>query len=110
MAGSVSHPRRLLAPGLAGGLILAATVLQLRSQGRLWWCACGQPNLLWGDTNSSHNSQHLFDPYSLTHVLHGVLFYWLLPRALPRMPLAWRFCLAVTLEAGWEVFENTELV
>ncbi|MFM7868927.1 MAG: DUF2585 family protein [Planctomycetaceae bacterium] len=26
-----------------------------------------------GNVVSSHNSQHLLDPYSLTHVLHGRL-------------------------------------
>ncbi len=28
-----------------------------------------------GDIWSAHNSQHLFDPYSFTHVEHGLIFY-----------------------------------
>jgi hypothetical protein len=110
MAEPMGGSRRTVWPWLAIILVLAATAVQLRSQGRLWWCACGQPSPWAGDTKSSHNSQHLFDPYSLTHMLHGVIFYWLLTWGLPRMPLAWRLALAVSLEAGWEVFENTELV
>jgi hypothetical protein len=110
MAEPMGGSRRTLWPWLAIIPVLAVAAFQLRYQGRLWWCACGQPNLWAGDTKSSHNSQHVFDPYSLTHVLHGVIFYGLLTWGLPRMSLAWRLALAVSLEAGWEVFENTELV
>ena len=56
---------------------LAATAYQLRVQGRLWMCSC-EYLLLWsGDAWSSDNSQHLLDPYSFTHVLHGFAFYGL---------------------------------
>jgi hypothetical protein len=61
--------RRKLWPCLAMVAVLAVTVYQLHSQGRLWWCACGQPYLWAGDTQSSHNSQHLFDPYSFLSVV-----------------------------------------
>src|SRR5262249_26437443 len=57
-----------------------------------------------------HNSQHLFDPYSFIHVEHGLLFFWLFAWAFPRLAPAWRLCLAVGLEASWEVFENSEFV
>ncbi len=55
-----------------------------------------------------HNSQHLADPYSLTHLSHGLGFYALL-RLVP-IPEGWRFAAAVALEAGWEVLENTPMV
>ncbi len=97
-------------PVLAVAAVLAAAVVQLRWQGRRWWCACGRPDLWWGDTRSAHNSQHLFDPYSFTHVLHGVVFYGLLSRLAPRLSLAWRFWAAVTLAATWEVIENSDFV
>lgn len=45
---------------------------------RIDWCACGQSNLWAGDIWSAHNSQHLFDPYTFSHVLHGMLFFGLL--------------------------------
>src|SRR5438067_969934 len=96
-------PRRLqrAAPWLAIPVIVAATIVQLRIQGRLWWCACGQPFLWSGNIWSQHNSQHLADPYSFTHVLHGMLFYGLLAWACPRWRLAWRFVLAFSVEALW---------
>jgi hypothetical protein len=58
-----------------------------------------------------HNSQHLLDPYTFTHILHGVLLYavlWLLLSN--RMAASWRFVLALGLECAWEVFENTPMV
>jgi hypothetical protein len=97
-------------PGLVLAVTLGAAVAELRRQGRSWWCACGRPDLWWGDIHSPHNSQHLFDPFSFTHVLHGILLCGALAWALPRLAPAWRFCVAVALEAAWEVFENTDLV
>ena len=92
------------------GGVLAATVYQLHRQERIWWCACGKLNLWAGDIWSSHNSQHVFDPYSFTHVLHGILFYGIIARLFSRMSFAWRLCLAIGLEAAWEVIENTPLI
>jgi hypothetical protein len=90
--------------------VLAAAVVELRRQGRLWWCACGQPALWWGDTNSPHNSQHLLDPYSFTHVLHGILLCGVLALAARRLAPAWRLWLVVLIEALWEVVENTDFL
>lgn len=97
-------------PSLLIVSVLALALVQLRHQGRSWWCACHQYFLWAGDIWSSHNSQHLFDPYSFTHVLHGFAFCWLLSLVLPKMSLSWRMALATLLEAAWEVFENTEFV
>jgi hypothetical protein len=97
-------------PWLAIALVLAAHVGLLRAEGRRWWCACGQPNLWTGDANGPHNSQHLFDPYSLTHVLHGLILCGVLAYALPRLAPAWRLFVAVVIEVGWELIENTNFV
>lgn len=95
-------------PWLVMAAVMTATVCQLRHQGRLWWCACGQFYPWAGDVWSSHNSQHLFDPYSFTHILHGLVLYGLLAWTWPKLSLAWRLCLAVSIEALWEVLENTD--
>ena len=95
-------------PLLALVAVLLAATFQLRNQGRSWWCSCGQPFFWAGDIWSSHNSQHLLDPYAFTHVLHGFLFFWLLSLLLPRRSQLWQLWLAILLEALWEVFENTE--
>lgn len=90
--------------------ITAAMVLVVRIEGRRWWCACGGLSPWSGDVWSSHNSQHLFDPYSFTHALHGVVFCGLLSWGCPRFLPAWRLCLAVALEGLWEILENSNLI
>jgi len=109
-AGVRPERRGRCCPWLVLGAILTAALYQLHRQGRVWWCACGKLNLWAGDIWSAHNSQHVFDPYSFTHVLHGILFYGIIVRLFPRMAFAWRFCLALGLEALWEVFENTQFI
>jgi len=89
---------------------LAAAAWRLRAQGRSWLCECGYFLLWTGDTWSADNSQHLADPYALTHLLHGFLFCGLLALVAPRLDARWRLCLAIAAEAAWEVVENTEFV
>ena len=98
---TTSRWRRNLWPWVAMVTVVAAAAYQLHRQGRLWWCACGYLWLWSGDAWSADNSQHLFDPYTFTHVLHGVVLYWLLAWGLPRLSPPWRFCLAVSMEALW---------
>jgi hypothetical protein len=104
---SAPHRRRPLLPWLALAGVAAAAALALRAEGRAWWCACGRPSLWAGDTRSAHNSQHLFDPYSFTHVLHGLALCGLLAWAGRRLAPAWRLVVAVGVEAVWEVVENS---
>src|SRR5438874_5245296 len=98
------------APWLAIVFLLTLTAFQLHHQGRRWWCACGQPFLWAGDVWSEHNSQHLFDPYSFTHILHGFVFWGLLALVCRRLHPVWRLCIAVGLAAIWEVVENSAFV
>src|SRR5918992_1542427 len=101
--------RRVL-PWLAIVVVLVATALLLRSQGRLWWCSCDYLLLWSGDPWSSDNSQHLLDPYSFTHLLHGFVLCGLLALIVPRLSAVWQLWLAVSIEALWEVIENSEFV
>jgi hypothetical protein len=95
---------------LATAGVLAATACLLRLEGRRWWCACGQPNLWVSDTWGPHNSQHLFDPYSFTHVEHGIILCGLLALAWPRLAAAWGLWFTLLAEAIWEVIENSAFV
>jgi len=97
-------------PWLAIFVVLVVTTYLLRSQGRLWWCSCDYLLLWSGDPWSSDNSQHLLDPYSLTHVLHGFALCGLLALVAGRLSPVWRLWLAVSIEAFWEVVENSEFV
>jgi hypothetical protein len=97
-------------PFAAATLAVGATMFLLRSQGRLWWCK--QDNsLLWAsDIWSAHSSQHIFDPYSLTHFLHGFLFFfaiWIFFRGLRP---EWKFSLMILIECGWELLENSDFI
>ena len=107
--------RRSVAPviAIAASLFLLALLLWL--EGRFVFCTCGVFRVWSGDTCSSTNSQQLFDPYSFTHILHGFLLFWLVAlsaRGIKARQLApaWQLWLALTLEAAWEVFENTPFV
>jgi hypothetical protein len=91
-------------------LTTAAAALQLRAQGRLWMCACGRALAWTRDAWSADNSQHLSDPYSFTHVLHGFIFCGLIVWALRRVAWQWQLALAVAVEALWEVVENSAFV
>jgi hypothetical protein len=90
--------------------LVGITIAALWTMGRSWWCACGSWSPISLDVWSRHNSQHLLDAYAGSHFQHGLVFYaalWLLLRG--RAPDL-RFLLAVALECGWEIFENTPLV
>jgi hypothetical protein len=93
--------RTLLA---AAGLMIVCGVL-LHLEGRIAWCKCGFG--LWSAAWTESTSQHFLDPYSLSHVLHGVIFYWLLRPFANRIPLHIRMLLAIGMEVGWEVLENS---
>ncbi|MFL6231478.1 MAG: DUF2585 family protein [Pyrinomonadaceae bacterium] len=97
-------------PWLCALLTVAAAAFQLHRQGRLWACACGRVLAWTGDAWSAETSQHLFDPYSFTHLLHGFAFCGLLALAVPRLAPRWRFCLAILFESIWEIVENTNYV
>jgi hypothetical protein len=88
-------------------VIVAAATVTLAMLGRTWWCEAGDATPWAWNIWSRHNSQHILDPYSFTHMLHGILEFWLIGLVFSRMPLAWRFVLAILIEGSWEVAENT---
>ena len=90
----------------AGVFLIFGGLLYL--EGRPAWCKYGLG--FWTAAWSRCTSQHLFDPYSLTHVLHGIIFFWLLRPFASRIGLPWRLIGALILEAGWELLENSPWV
>jgi hypothetical protein len=95
---------------LAALLILGLAAAIELAMGRHPICTCGAVDLWVGARDSPRTSQMLADWYSLSHAVHGLLFYaglWLVAR---RYPVGWRFLAAVLVEAGWEVIENTPMV
>lgn len=95
---------------LAVTAIVVAMVAIVRLEGRVWFCEC-RTLLFWiADAYSSHTSQHLLDPYSLTHFQHGLIFYWTLAWLAPKWSWQARLVAATAIEALWEVAENSEFV
>lgn len=72
-----------------------------RTGGIRLWC---------GDPQDKENSQHIADWYTFSHIIHGILFYWILGLVLPNSSLALRFLLSMILEIMWEIAENTPMV
>jgi hypothetical protein len=89
-------------------MVSQAVVLHL--MGRVWICSCGTVRLWVGDIWSSELSQQLFDWYTPSHIVHGILFYGMLWLLLPRTPVLVRLAIAVGIEASWEIAENSPWV
>ena len=95
---------------LLSSVIVGAGALILLAMGRNAICTCGSIELWVGQRDSPRTSQMLADWYSFSHIVHGLLFYavlWLLARRAPLQP---RFLVALVVETGWELVENTPMV
>lgn len=102
-----SHRRALILIAL----LLLGTAVTLLAMGRPPICTCGTVKFWEGAVNSSGNSQHIADWYSFSHIIHGFLFYaltWWLLRQWMRVET--RLAVAVAIEAGWELLENSPVI
>ena len=104
---ATTDSRRLRLSTVAVSMAMA---IILHLMGQPLWCKCGGLSPWSWDIWSSHNSQHFIDPYSFTHVLHGVILCGLLYWLLRRVSEPSRFLTAVVLEAGWEILENSPAI
>jgi hypothetical protein len=92
--------------------VVATGVVVLWWMGRVWWCVERDPTFFVAEVGSAHNSQHVFDWYSFSHLLHGVVFFWALWLVWRKWPTFKRWALpaAVAIETAWEVLENSPIV
>jgi hypothetical protein len=99
-------------PALLIGLgILAITAGLLYAAGRSPICPCGTVKLFDFVPKAAEDSQHIFDWYTFSHILHGLIFYffiWLIGRG--RVPFLVGILIALVLESGWELFENSQYI
>ena len=96
--------------------IAFVTALVLLAMDRPPICECGYVKLWHGRINDAGNSQHIADWYTPSHIIHGPIFYalgWLMFVKWGWGGVhgaRWGLPLAVLLESGWEILENTRMV
>jgi hypothetical protein len=109
---SLTIPRLSLPWAIAVALLIIALAAGvLLWMGRIPMCKCGYIKLWHGNRADSQTSQHLTDWYTYSHVLHGIIFYWLLT-VVSRgyLSVGARLMIAAMIEGAWEIFENTPFV
>lgn len=107
MRAAFSHWRGIL---IAAAGVVALTGLAEWWMGRSPFGPEGKPGLWTADIWSNLCSQRVADAYSFSHIAHGLLFYALLWLVARNVPVRVRFLLAVLLEAGWELLENSPII
>lgn len=108
---NTSSPITAIRPGRWLAVIGVTMVVCLFSFRRVVWCEIGDWWPWSWDIWSPHNSQHLIDPYSVSHFQHGLglVVLFSLWRKLARSTTACIVTIAI-IEAAWEICENTDLM
>lgn len=91
-------------------VVFALVALIEYSSGRSIFGPDGKFGFWDGNIWGSENSQRVADAYSFSHIIHGLLFYgflWLVAR---KIPLQYRFLIALVIEGGWELLENSPII
>jgi hypothetical protein len=94
----------------AAAAIITLALVSLLALGRSPVYRHGPVRAWSGDVGSDQNSQQLTDPYTFTHVTHGIGLYAMVRLLAPRSRMPGRMLAALALECAWEVIENTDVV
>ena len=110
---SATTAGKLLSPPVAlaiAAVLIAVQAITLHQMGHSLICPCGTVKLWFGDIQSRENSQHLSDWYTFSHIIHGFIFYGLTHLIAPRASLFERLLMAIAVEVGWEILENSPII
>lgn len=81
----------------------------LVAMGRPWICPCGDVKL-WDGAVVEEDSQHVFDWWSFSHVVKGMVVFVVLRWLFPSWSVQLALFVAVLFEGAWEVVENAPFV
>ncbi|NTG02010.1 DUF2585 family protein [Agrobacterium rhizogenes] len=95
---------------IACAVVLLVQIVAEYMMGRVPICTCGYVKLFEPVVNSSGNSQHIADWYTPSHIIHGFLFFGLTHLIMRRKPLSMRLFVAMLIESGWELLENSPII
>lgn len=95
---------------IACAVILLVQIVAEHMMGRVWICTCGYVKLFEPVVKSSGNSQHIADWYTPSHIIHGFLFFGLTHLIMRGKPLSIRLFVAMLIESGWELLENSPII
>ncbi len=90
-------------------VIIAVTAIILHWMGRVWMDPTGFG--LWTISAwSTETSQNFGDPYTFSHILHGIIFFAVLWLFRNKLSLRTRFYIALIIEVAWEILENSPII
>ena len=96
---------------MAAGLIAFQVMVEALVLGRPWICKCGDVKLWTGAGVTGDSSQHVADWYTLSHIIHGMLFYGVFHVAERltgrKLPVGVKMLGAMLIEITWEFVENS---
>jgi len=91
--------------------LMGVAAAALAAMGHPAICKCGYVKLWHASRTDSETSQHLTDWYTYSHILHGIILYWLIGLlAQGRLSVAARLVIATLFETSWEIVENTPFI
>ena len=93
---------------IACAVLLAVVALLLRLMGREFASDSGLG--FWTGAWTENTSQWIADPYSTSHILHGVFFYWMLWPLRHRLSVGVRSVVSMAVESSWELLENSPII
>jgi hypothetical protein len=94
---------------ISAAAICALFIAALSIMGRIAFGENGFGLWTWNPA-SSDTSQLFGDPYSFSHVLHGIIFFWLLTLLFRKMSFQSKFLTAMMIEIAWEILENSPFI